>query len=114
MTSRDWGTHLRYTVTGVWHVDNILQLARMMAVALAATPHKRVLIDLMRVQGSLNMEERYRMGSSLGPIFAQAHKVAVVQEIREQNGYAAKIANRRGSKIQVFSHNDDAELWITS
>ena len=112
MVTADCGTHLRFRLTGHWSVDPILLLAQTMAQGISASANGRALIDLLDMEGVLSMEERYRMGAHLGSIFAHAKKVAVVQVIRDQNGYVAKIANRAGAKIQVFSHEDDALIWL--
>jgi hypothetical protein len=114
MTIEHAESHLAFTLQGTWDVDQILGYSRDIVVALMGTEHRRALVDLILMEGALSMEERFRMGSGLGPIFTPANRVAVVQEIKEQNGYAAKMANRRGAKMQVFSHRDDALLWLLS
>lgn len=114
MSASDEGSHLLFVVQGVWDVDAVLRAARHIAAMAEATPHRKALIDLTGMTGTLTLAERYLMGASLGRIFAATQKVGVAQITDDKNGYAAKVATQRGAKMAVFSHIDDARLWLLS
>lgn len=108
----DLRSHLLVRLHGVWDVNAVLAASKDIAVRIDATPHRRALIDLLAMTGDLSMEERYRLGLSLGPIYSHAQKIAAVQAVRPDNGYVAKAANLRGAALVVFSHREDALAWL--
>ena len=75
----------------------------------------KILVDCLAVDGDLTTFERYRLGAEISDYLQRLKihpRVAVLGFPPAVNGFGARVAKNRGTKVEVFSARPEALNWL--
>jgi hypothetical protein len=73
--------------------------------------YKKVLADLSRTRGILNLSQRYELGV-IGADMLRGLKIAVVYHPDENNQFAESVAVNRGLPAIITDNIEEAKRWL--
>lgn len=75
----------------------------------------KVLVNTLAVDGELAAFERYALGEEIASYLSQRQanlKLAIVGILPTVNGFAVRVAQKRGIVTEVFSSPEEALDWL--
>ena len=104
--------HAHFKLTGPSELAELKRLLAKIGQDSGALALRKLLLDLLDVEGDLSMGERYELGVATAEALAGFGKIAVVQLGRVHRGFAALVANNRGARINIFTEVAPALAWL--
>jgi hypothetical protein len=106
----DLGTHVRFDCRGEFQYQSLLDLIGHVETGLDAT-HKRVLVDLTRLTGTMDTLTRYNLGVAVAERLPD-RRIAVLVEKEKINKVAENTAVNRGASLYATHVYQDAIDWL--
>ena len=102
------------TVTGTASLDAFVALITGMAQETRHHGDRRVLVDLLGVQGELKFTDHFQMGTQAAQHLHHLDKLASVVPPERITHTSEKVAARQGLQLRVFTSRAEAVEWLTA
>jgi hypothetical protein len=100
-------------VTGPASLPEFVQLIARLAEETRARADKRVLVDLLGVEGELKFTDHFQMGQEVGQRLQHLERLASVVPADKITRTSEKVAMTQGVHLRVFTSMNDAIRWLT-
>ena len=99
---------------GTYSLDAMLRMFERVAAEAHARGMRRVLLDVIQVNGDVSDLDRYDMGRRAAEVFAHVERIGVIRNPQlRYTGFAFDVAQNRGLDARAFVERTDAERWLT-
>lgn len=99
-------------VTGPASLADFVRLIADLAAQTRAQGDKRVLVDLMGVQGELKFTDHFQMGQEVGRRLKHLERLASVVPEDKITRTTEKVALTQGVQLRVFTSMNEAIRWL--
>jgi hypothetical protein len=100
-------------VTGPASLADFLRLIADIGVQTREHGDKRVLVDLLGVEGELKFTDHFQMGQEVGQRLRHLERLASVVPEDKITRTSEKVALTQGVQLRVFTSMNDAIQWVT-
>jgi hypothetical protein len=100
-------------VTGPASLADFIRLIADVAAQTRAHGDRRVLVDLLGVQGELKFTDHFQMGQEVGQRLRHLERLASVVPEDKITRTSEKVALTQGVQLRVFTSMKDAIQWVT-
>jgi hypothetical protein len=100
-------------VTGPASLSDFLQLIADISAQTREKGDKRVLVDLLAVEGELKFTDHFQMGQEVGQRLRHLERLASVVPEDKITRTSEKVALTQGVQLRVFTSINDAIQWVT-
>lgn len=114
VTVRRLPTFTSVTVTGPASLDAFVALITGMADETRRRGDRRVLVDLLGVQGELKFTDHFQMGTQAAQHLRHLDKLASVVPPERITHTSEKVAVKQGFQLRVFTSLDEAVQWLAA
>jgi len=101
------------TITGPASLDDFVQLIATMGGQTRRHGDKRVLVDLLGVEGELKFTDHFQMGSQAAQHLKHLDKLASLVPADKITRTSEKVAVKQGLQLRVFTSMDEAIRWLS-
>ena len=112
VSTRIESRHLRFEVDGRWQYGDALKLAYLVKAAQGRAQIDRFLIDLRRVTGEADNQEKFMVCDRLLRIFVAPVRVALVGDAALIDSDTAVTVAADAPTIAVFAREGEALAWL--
>jgi hypothetical protein len=112
VSTRTESTHLRFEVDGRWQYGDALKLAYLVKAAQGRSGLDRFLIDLRRVTGEADSEEKFMVCDRLLRVFQAPVRVALLGDARLIDSDTAVTVAPDAPGIAIFARESGALAWL--
>lgn len=112
VSTRVESKHLRFEVDGRWQYGDALKLAYLVKAAQGRAQIDRFLIDLRRVSGEADSQEKFMVCDRLLRIFLAPVRVALVGDAALIDSDTAVTVAADAPTIAVFAREGEALTWL--
>lgn len=100
-------------VAGPASLENFVQLIANVGKVSRQRGDKRVLVDLLAVEGDLKFTDHFQMGEHVAEALAHLDKLASVVPEGKATHTTEKVALMKGVQLRVFTSMNDAIHWLS-
>jgi hypothetical protein len=74
--------------------------------------HKKVMVDLLNVKGSLSEIDRFKIGEKIAQLFPIPYRMLAIVKEERINRFGENTAVNRGANLHVASNKKDGLDWL--
>lgn len=101
------------TATGRYLIERKETAIKAIAGVAKTTAAKAILVDMRSINGAYSFMDRYQLGEMAGRHLAFLPVAVLARENAVDPGRIGKlVANNRGAKVEVFTHEGAAYAWL--
>lgn len=100
-------------VTGLAVLDDFMELITTVGEETRQLGDKRVLVDLLGVEGDLKFTDHFQLGSQVAQHLRHLEKLASVVPEDKITRTSEKVAVKQGFQLRVFTSAGEAIQWLT-
>jgi hypothetical protein len=100
------------TIAGPASLDDLVGLMMQVGEQTRREGDKRVLVNLLSVEGELRFTDHFQLGSQASQLLRHLDKLASVVPPDRITRTSEKVALRQGFQLRVFTAMEDAERWL--
>jgi hypothetical protein len=104
--------HLVVELTEQVQLEPLLSLIRKLGHATRSHGDKRILFDLLRLEGDMHAIGQIQIGQMVARSFPHMEKVASVVPAEKITRASEKIAREHGVNLRIFDNLKDAQTWF--
>lgn len=100
------------TVTGPATLDDFVALMTRLGEQTRLDGDKRILVNLMGVEGELKFTDHFQLGSQAAQLLRHLDKLASVVPADKITHTSEKVAQKQGFQLRVFTSTEEATRWL--
>lgn len=100
------------TITGPASLDDFVELMTTLGEQTRRNGDKRVLVNLLGVEGELKFTDHFQLGSQAAQLLRHLDKLASVVPPDKITRTSEKVALKQGFQLRVFTSEDEAVRWL--
>lgn len=100
------------TITGPASLDDFVGLMTTLGEQTRKEGDKRLLVNLMGVEGELKFTDHFQLGSQAAQLLRHLDKLASVVPADKITHTSEKVALKQGFQLRVFTSVDEAVRWL--
>lgn len=100
------------TITGPASLDDFVELIATLGEQTRRHGDKRVLVDLLGVEGELKFTDHFQLGAQAAQLLRHLDKLASVVPPDKITHTSEKVALKQGFQLRVFTSVDAAIRWL--
>jgi hypothetical protein len=100
------------TVSGPASLDDFVELMTTPGEQTRRAGDKRVLVNLLGVEGELKFTDHFQLGSQAAQLLRHLDKLASVVPADKITHTSEKVALKHGFQLRVFTSTDEAVRWL--
>lgn len=100
------------TVTGPASLDDFVGLMTTLGAQTRREGDKRILVDLLGVEGDLKFTDHFQLGSQAAQLLRHLDKLASVVPPEKITHTSEKVALKQGFQLRVFTSVEAATRWL--
>jgi hypothetical protein len=100
------------TVSGPASLDDFVELMTTLGEQTRRAGDKRVLVNLLGVEGELKFTDHFQLGSQAAQLLRHLDKLASVVPADKITRTSEKVALKQGFQLRVFTSTDEAVRWL--
>ena len=100
------------TISGPASLDDFVGLMTTLGEQTRREGDKRVLVNLLGVEGELKFTDHFQLGSQAAQLLRHLDKLASVVPADKITRTSEKVALKQGFQLRVFTSADEAVRWL--
>lgn len=100
------------TLRGPASLDDFVALMATLGEETRVQGDRRILVDLLGVQGELKFTDHFQLGSQAAQLLRHLDKLASVVPAEKITHTSEKVAQKQGFQLRVFTSVEAAERWL--
>jgi hypothetical protein len=100
------------TISGPASLDDFVGLMNTLGEQTRRAGDKRVLVNLLGVEGELKFTDHFQLGSQAAQLLRHLDKLASVVPPGKITHTSEKVALKQGFQLRVFTSADEAVRWL--
>ena len=100
------------TISGPASLDDFVGLMNTLGEQTRREGDKRVLVNLLGVEGELKFTDHFQLGSQAAQLLRHLDKLASVVPADKITHTSEKVALKQGFQLRVFTSVDEAARWL--